>query len=97
MPRSYPHVAQLRNGNARAGGCSTLAAATWLGTQLPSVDEFLPNNGQPFHNPVREGLPTTRSASSELLRGVAIATNLFTQSESLRVAFHSDEFLQVYH
>jgi hypothetical protein len=32
MPRSYPHVAQLRNGNARAGGCSTLAAATWLGT-----------------------------------------------------------------
>jgi len=43
------------------------------------------------------GLPTTRSASSELLRGVAMATNLFTQSESMRVAFHSDEFLQVYH
>jgi hypothetical protein len=48
MPRSYPHLAQLRNGNARAGGCSTLAVATWLNSRRsaemytpgPSVDSL---------------------------------------------------------
>lgn len=48
-------------------------------------------------NQIVEGLPPTRSASSELLRGVAIATNFFIRSEALRLAFHSDEFLPVYH
>ena len=48
-------------------------------------------------NQIVERLPPTRSASSELLRGVAIATNFLTRSEALRLAFHSDEFLPVYH
>src|ERR1039458_4331541 len=46
---------------------------------------------------ITSGLLIPRSASSALLRGVAIATNVLIRSESLRVAFHYDEFVQVYH
>jgi hypothetical protein len=30
----------------------------------PAIDWLLPSDEQPFHNPVREGLPTNRPESS---------------------------------